>query len=242
MQFTMYTAILLISWMAAKMNVGSTMTTGQLMSMIVYATQILSSLMLLSMVFVMIIMAESSANRIVEVLDEESDLKNPAHPLNSVADGSIDFDNVSFSYVNDPDKSALKDINIHIHSGETIGIIGGTGSAKTMLVQMIPRLYDTTTGQVRVGGKDVRDYDIESLRDQVSVVLQKTFCSPAPSKKTFAGVIRMLRMKNWLQPASLLRQTNLYAASRMDMTPILNRAEPTSPVVRNNVSVSPAPC
>lgn len=173
MQFTMYTAILLISWMAAKMIVGSTMTTGQLMSMIVYATQILSSLMMLSMVFVMIIMAESSANRIVEVLDEESDLKNPAHPLNSVADGSIDFDNVSFSYVNDPDKSALKDINIHIHSGETIGIIGGTGSAKTTLVQMIPRLYDTTTGQVRVGGKDVRDYDIESLRDQVSVVLQK---------------------------------------------------------------------
>lgn len=173
MQFTMYTAILLISWMAAKMIVGSTMTTGQLMSMIVYATQILSSLMMLSMVFVMIIMAESSANRIVEVLDEKSDLKNPAHPLNSVADGSIDFDNVSFSYVNDPDKSALKDINIHIHSGETIGIIGGTGSAKTTLVQMIPRLYDTTTGQVRVGGKDVRDYDIESLRDQVSVVLQK---------------------------------------------------------------------
>ena len=173
MQFSMYTAILLISWMAAKMIVGSTMTTGQLMSMIVYATQILSSLMMLSMVFVMIIMAESSANRIVEVLDEESDLKKPAHPLNSVADGSIDFDNVSFSYVNDPDKSALKDINIHIHSGETIGIIGGTGSAKTMLVQMIPRLYDTTTGQVRVGGKDVRDYDIESLRDQVSVVLQK---------------------------------------------------------------------
>lgn len=173
MQFTMYTAILLISWMAAKMIVGSTMTTGQLMSMIVYATQILSSLMMLSMVFVMIIMAESSANRIVEVLDEESDLKNPAHPLNSVSDGSIDFDNVSFSYVNDPDKSALKDINIHIHSGETIGIIGGTGSAKTTLVQMIPRLYDTTTGQVRVGGKDVRDYDIESLRDQVSVVLQK---------------------------------------------------------------------
>lgn len=173
MQFSMYTAILLISWMAAKMIVGSTMTTGQLMSMIVYATQILSSLMMLSMVFVMIIMAESSANRIVEVLDEESDLKNPAHPLNSVADGSIDFDNVSFSYVNAPDKSALKDINIHIHSGETIGIIGGTGSAKTTLVQMIPRLYDTTTGQVRVGGKDVRDYDIESLRDQVSVVLQK---------------------------------------------------------------------
>lgn len=173
MQFSMYTAILLISWMAAKMIVGSTMTTGQLMSMIVYATQILSSLMMLSMVFVMIIMAESSANRIVEVLDEESDLKNPAHPLNSVSDGSIDFDNVSFSYVNDPDKSALKDINIHIHSGETIGIIGGTGSAKTTLVQMIPRLYDTTTGQVRVGGKDVRDYDIESLRDQVSVVLQK---------------------------------------------------------------------
>lgn len=144
------------------------------MSMIVYATQILSSLMMLSDGICYDHHGRKApANRIVEVLDEESDLKNPAHPLNSVADGSIDFDNVSFSYVNDPDKSALKDINIHIHSGETIGIIGGTGSAKTTLVQMIPRLYDTTTGQVRVGGKDVRDYDIESLRDQVSVVLSE---------------------------------------------------------------------
>ena len=173
MQLCIYSTMTAIFWFGSRFILSGGMTTGNLMSLVTYTMQMLNSMMMLSMVFVMIIMAESSANRIVEVLDEESDLKNPAHPLNSVADGSIDFDNVSFSYVNDPDKSALKDINIHIHSGETIGIIGGTGSAKTTLVQMIPRLYDTTTGQVRVGGKDVRDYDIESLRDQVSVVLQK---------------------------------------------------------------------
>lgn len=173
MQFVMYTAILLICWMAAGLIVSETMTTGQLMSMIVYATQILSSLMMVSMVFVMVMMAEASAKRIVEVLNEESNLKNPEVPAKQVADGSIDFEQVSFSYVNDADKAALKGIDVHIRSGETIGIIGGTGSSKTTLVQLIPRLYDATAGQVKVGGKDVREYDLDTLRSQVAVVLQK---------------------------------------------------------------------
>lgn len=173
MQFTMYTAILLISWMAAKLIVSETMTTGQLMSMIVYATQILSSLMMVSMVFVMVIMAETSAHRIVEVLDEESNLKNPRKPIGQVMDGSIDFEKVSFSYVDDVDKTALRDVDLHIHSGETIGIIGSTGSAKTTLVQLIPRLYDATSGKILIGGKDVKEYDLDVLRQQVAMVLQK---------------------------------------------------------------------
>lgn len=173
MQFTMYTAILLISWMAAKLIVSETMTTGQLMSMIVYATQILSSLMMVSMVFVMVIMAETSAHRIVEVLDEESNLKNPRKPIGQVMDGSIDFEKVSFSYVDDVDKTALRDVDLHIHSGETIGIIGSTGSAKTTLVQLIPRLYDATSGKILIGGKDIKEYDLDVLRQQVAMVLQK---------------------------------------------------------------------
>ena len=173
MQFAMYTAILLISWMAAGLIVSETMTTGQLMSMIVYATQILSSLMMVSMVFVMVIMAETSAHRIVEVLDEESTIKNPDNPITQMTDGSIDFENVTFSYVDDPQKPSLSEVNLHIRSGETIGVIGGTGSSKTTLVQLIPRLYDATLGHVKVGGQDVRVYDLDTLRSQVAVVLQK---------------------------------------------------------------------
>lgn len=173
MQFTMYISILLISWQAGELIVQETMTTGQLMSMIVYATQILSSLMMLSMVFVMIIIAASSARRIVEVLSEESSLHDPENPITEVADGSIDFDSVSFSYSGNKDKCALSNIDLHIHSGETIGIIGGTGSAKSTLVQLIPRLYDATSGSVKVGGRDVREYSLDALRRQVAMVLQK---------------------------------------------------------------------
>lgn len=173
MQFVMYTAILLISWMAAGLIVSETMTTGQLMSMIVYATQILSSLMMVSMVFVMVIMAETSAHRIVEVLDEESTIQNPTDPITQVTDSSVDFENVTFSYIGDIQKPSLREVNLHIRSGETIGIIGETGSSKTTLVQLIPRLYDVTAGQIKVGGQDVRAYDLDVLRSQVAVVLQK---------------------------------------------------------------------
>lgn len=173
MQFTVYTCILLLSWLGAKMIVSNTMSTGELMSLFAYTLNILMSLMFLSMVFVMVIMSKSSAERITEVLNEKSDLANDENPVYEVKDGSITFNNVGFSYNKDKDNLVLENINLKINSGETIGIIGGTGSSKTTLVQLIPRLYDTTNGSVEVGGVDVRKYNIETLRDEVSMVLQK---------------------------------------------------------------------
>ena len=155
------------------MIVSSTMTTGELMSLFTYSMSILMSLMMIAMVFVMITMAKSSAERISEVIDEKSSLSNPENPVFEVSDGSIEFDNVNFSYGNNVDNFNLENINIKINSGETVGIIGGTGSAKSTFVQLIPRLYDVTEGSVKVGGIDVRKYDIETLRDAVSMVLQK---------------------------------------------------------------------
>ncbi len=173
MQFTVYGCILLISWLGAKMIVGTSMTTGELMSLLAYCMNILMSLMILSMVFVMVTMSVASAKRITEVLNEKSDLSNPEHPIMEVPDGSIVFDHVSFSYKKEGQEPVLKDINLSIRSGETVGIIGGTGSAKTSLVNLISRLYDVTEGSIRVGGNDVRSYDMEVLRNQVAVVLQK---------------------------------------------------------------------
>ena len=175
MQLTIYTCILLLSWIGAKMIIGGTMQAGELSSIITYAWQILSSLMMLSFVFVMVIIAQSSAERIVEVLDEESTIKNKENPVMKVKDGSIKFENVSFQYddAKAEDELPLEDINIDIKSGETIGIIGATGSSKSTIVNLIPRLYDVTKGSIKVGGVDVRDYDIETLRNEVAVVLQK---------------------------------------------------------------------
>lgn len=173
MQFTMYTCILLLSWLGAKMIVSDTMTTGELMSLFAYTANILMSLMILSFIFVMVIMSKSSAERIIEVLDEKSDLTNGENPIYEVKDGSITFKNAAFSYDKNMDNLVLENVNIKINSGETIGIIGGTGSAKSTLVQLIPRLYDVIDGSVEVGGVDVRKYDIETLRDEVSMVLQK---------------------------------------------------------------------
>ncbi len=174
MQFTVYSCIMLVSWFGAKLIVvDGTMTTGQLMSLFTYTMQILMSLMMISMIFVMTTMARSSAERIVEVLDEKSSLHDPEHPVPEVEDGSIRFDHVNFSYSDDQEKCVLRDIDLTIHSGETIGIIGGTGSSKSTLVQLIPRLYDVLDGSVMVGGHDVREYRIETLRNAVSMVLQK---------------------------------------------------------------------
>lgn len=175
MQFVVYFSVLIISWLGAKFIIGGTFQTGELSSLITYAWQILMSLMMLSMVFVMIIIAQSSAERIVEVLDQEPSIKNKKNPIKTIKDGSITFENVSFAYSDekDPNKFALQDINLEIKSGETIGIIGGTGSSKSSLVQLIPRLYEATKGIVKVGGVNVKDYDMESLRDEVSMVLQK---------------------------------------------------------------------
>ncbi|MDO4521579.1 MAG: ABC transporter ATP-binding protein [Eubacteriales bacterium] len=173
MQFSVYTCMLLISWFGARLIVSDEMTTGQLTSMFTYTMQILISLMMLSMIFVMTIISRAAMERINEVLIETPDIANPEHALTEVPDGSIVFDHVSFSYTGDAKKLCLKDIDLTIRSGETVGIIGGTGSAKSTFVQLIPRLYDVTSGAVRVGGHDVREYDMQVLRDAVSMVLQK---------------------------------------------------------------------
>ena len=172
MQFTVYTCIILISWTGAKMIVSNELTTGELMSLLTYCMNILMSLMMLSMVFVMISMSTASMERVCEVLNETSDLANPVNPVHEVADGSISFSHVDFSYKKDSAEPVLKDITLDIRSGETVGIIGATGSAKSSLVSLISRLYDVTAGEVQVGGRNVKDYDMASLRNQVSVVLQ----------------------------------------------------------------------
>ena len=173
MMLTVYGCILLISWIGAKMIVGGTMQVGDLSALLGYCMNILMSLMMLSMVFVMITMSLASARRITEVLNEKSDLDNPENPDFDIPDGSITFDHVYFNYKKGAGEPVLSDINLSIKSGETIGIIGGTGSAKTSLVNLISRLYDVTEGSIKVGGKDVRSYDMETLRNEVAVVLQK---------------------------------------------------------------------
>lgn len=185
MQFVVYASMLLISWFGAKMIVNTNevaLTTGELSSMIAYAMSILNSLMMLSMVMVMINMARASAERIVEVLDESSTLQNPENAITEVKDGEIVFEHVGFSYKNRKDKECLHDISLEIPSGSTLGIIGATGSGKSSLVQLIPRLYDVTEGCVKVGGVDVRNYDLNTLRDQVAMVLQKN--------ELFSGTIK----------------------------------------------------
>ncbi len=172
MMLTVYACIISISWFGANMIVGSELTTGELTSMLTYCMNILISLLMVAMVFVMITMSLASAKRISEVLNEKSTLANPENPDYNVENGSIDFENVSFSYNTKSEKPILNNINVSIKSGDTIGIIGGTGSSKTSLVNLIGRLYDVTSGAVKVGGKDVRSYDLETLRDEVSVVLQ----------------------------------------------------------------------
>lgn len=173
MMLVVYSCIIALSWLGAHYIVGGTLTTGNLTSLFSYIMNIMMSLMMLSMIFVMVTMSVASAKRIAEVLEEQPDMTNSAKPLNEVADGSIDFNHVTFSYKNGSGEDALHDIDLHIKSGETIGVIGGTGCGKSSFVSLISRLYDVTGGSVYVGGKDVRTYDIESLRNQVSVVLQK---------------------------------------------------------------------
>lgn len=173
MQFTVYSCILLISWLGANMIVGSAMTTGELTSLLAYCMNILMSLMMLSMVFVMITLSIASAERVTEVLNEKADICNPENPVMEVKDGSVVFDHVDFRYKKDAPDYALKGIDLSIRSGETIGIIGGTGSSKSSLVNLISRLYDVENGSVLVGGRDVREYDLEVLRNEVAVVLQK---------------------------------------------------------------------
>ena len=172
MQFTVYTCILVISWMGAHMIVSNTLTTGDLSMLLTYCMNILMNLMMLSMIFVMVTMSVASARRVAEVLNEKPDITNPENPVMEVADGSIEFRHVDFSYKKNAKEPVLKDINLKIRSGETIGILGGTGSGKSSLVSLLSRLYDVTKGSVLVGGRDVREYDIDVIRNQVAVVLQ----------------------------------------------------------------------
>lgn len=173
MQFCMYGCMLFISWVGANLIVGGSMSTGDLMSVMTYIMQILASLMMLSMIFVMVTISKAAAERTVEILDETSDIVNGEHPVTTVQNGEIIFKDVNFSYAKDKEKLCLSDIDLHIKSGETVGILGGTGSSKTTLVQLIPRLYDVTAGEVLVGGVNVKDYDLDTLRNEVAMVLQK---------------------------------------------------------------------
>lgn len=182
MQFSANVVIVLIAWFGGQQIISESLTTGELTSLLSYAMQILTALMMISMVFVMILISRASAERIVEILDEESTIKNKENPVFEVKDGSISFKNVSFSYVNDKERNCLKNVNIDIKSGEMVGIVGGTGSSKTTFVQLIPRLYDVTEGTVKVGGIDVKDYDIKTLRNEVAMVLQKN--------ELFSGTIK----------------------------------------------------
>jgi ATP-binding cassette subfamily B protein len=187
MQLTMNATFLTVAWVGARLivqsgNAAPGMTTGYLLTMISYTSQLLMNVMGISMIFAMLTISKASAERICEVLDEESSIVNPESPRTEVRDGSIDFENVSFSYQGEGGRLSLKDVNVHIASGETVGIVGGTGSSKSTLVQLIPRLYDVTSGSVRVGGEDVRSYDIDALRGAVAMVLQKNVL--------FSGTVR----------------------------------------------------
>ena len=173
MTLVMYISMIAVMWFGGKMVVGGTMLSGELISFFTYVTQILSSLMMLGMVFVSLIMVKASNKRIIEVLDEVPEITNPADAITSVADGAVEFDNVSFSYNKRADNCVLRDINLKIKSGQVVGIIGGTGSSKTTLVSLLPRLYDVFSGSVKIGGHDVREYDLNALRDSVAMVLQK---------------------------------------------------------------------
>lgn len=226
MQFFMYACMILISWIGAKAIVASGnsaalgMTTGDLTALFSYATQILMALMMLSMVFTMITISLASARRIAEVLEEKTDIDNPADPIMTVRDGSIRFEQVSFAYAAKADKKVLRNIDLSIASGQTVGIIGGTGSSKSSLVQLIPRLYDVSSGQLLLGGVDVRKYDFDVLRNAVAMVLQKN--------ELFSGTIKEnLRWGNETatdeeieEPAALPARMNLFRASRTNMIPI----------------------
>lgn len=241
MMLCVYVSMLLIAWMGARQIVASGnnaalgLTTGDLTALVTYAMQILMAMMMLSMIFVMCIISQASAERICQVLNEESTVTNPANPVKEVKNGDIDFDHVTFRYSATSEKPVLDDIDLKIHSGMTIGIVGGTGSAKSSLVQLVPRLYDVTEGSLKVGGVDVRDYDLEVLRDQVAMVLQRTCSSPEPSPKICVGAIQTPLMKRFATRASLRRLTASFRNSPISTIRTSNRAVPTFPAASASV-------
>ena len=256
MQFCVYFNMIFVLFVGSRIiitNGGTTIDVGQLSAMLTYGMQILMSLMMISMIYVMMTMSYESFVRICEVLEEEPALTDPASPAMDVKDGSIDFENVSFKYSAQAKKFALQDINLHIDSGMTVGILGGTGSSKTTLIQLISRLYDTTEGSVRVGGVDVRDYDMETLRNSAMCAnttlrrcaarsascCKRMCCFPARSRITCAGATKTPPTTRWSRRAGSRRRTNSSAPSPTGMTPISSRAARTSPADRSSVSASP---
>lgn len=233
MQSAVFTCILLISWFGAKTIVAGSMTTGELMSLLTYTNQILMSLMMLSMVFVMIIMSRASAERIAEVLNEVSDITAPDAPVTDVEDGSVAFEGVRWR--------CFEKVDLSIASGETIGILGGTGSGKSTLVELIPRLYDPTEGVVKVGGRDVREYDLKALRDAVAVVLQKNTLFSGTIKDNLRWGTRTQPRRRCAGPAALHRPTALFRPCRTGTIPCLSRAEQTFRAVSGSGCVLPVP-
>ena len=238
MQFTMYSVVLIMVLIGGKSIIAGSMETGELTSVIVYALQIIGSLMMVTFVFVMIMIAEASSDRITEVMNEIPEMQDQPDAVTEVPNGDIVFDHVDFSYAGEGGNLSLKNVNLHIESGQTIGIIGGTGSAKSSLVQLIPRLYDVTKGRVKVGGIDVRDYSLESLRDQVSMFFRKMYCSLEPFMKTSAGVMKLQAMKKSNVYVSLRRLTDSFRSSRTVTIQKSYREVTMYPVVRSSVCVS----
>ena len=241
MMLCVYVSMLLIAWMGARQIVASGnnaalgLTTGDLTALVTYAMQILMAMMMLSMIFVMCIISQASAERICQVLNEESTVTNPANPVKEVKNGDIDFDHVTFRYSATSEKPVLDDIDLKIRSGMTIGIVGGTGSAKSSLVQLVPRLYDVTEGSLKVGGVDVRDYDLEVLRDQVAWCCKRTCSSPEPLPKICVGAIQTPLMKRFATRASLRRLTASFRNSPISTIRTSNRAAPTFPAASASV-------
>ena len=221
---------------------GLALDVGQLSSLLTYNFMMLNSLMMLSMVFVMITMADESAKRIVEVLTEKSTLENPENPVYEVADGSIVFDHVNFKYSKKAERMALSNINLEIKSGETIGIIGGTGSSKSSLIQLISRLYDVTEGSVKVGGVDVRQYDLDSLRNQVAVVLQKNILFSGTIKDNLRWGDKNATDEEMVEACKMACADDFVSQFPQGMTPGSNRAARTCPAARSRGSASPGPC
>ena len=243
MQLTVYACILSISWFGAKMIVGQTgLTTGELTSLLSYVMNILMSLMMLSMVLVMVTQSAAAAQRIEEVLEEQPDITSPENAVKTVKDGSVDFNHVTFAYQQRSGKPVLSDIDLHIRSGETIGVMGGTGSSKSSLVSLISRLYDVTAGEVRVGGVDVRKYDVESLRDAVSVVLQNNVLFSGTIYDNLRWGNETRRTSNAARPAVWPARTNLSSASRKNTIPASSAAARTYPAARSSACASPARC
>lgn len=243
MQFCLYTVMVFVLSFGSYTIItthGIDLDVGQFSALLTYSFMILMSLMMLSMIFVMITISLESCKRIVEVLDEKSILDNPENPVFEVADGSVDFENVSFKYNKNAERMTLSNINLHVKSGQTVGIIGGTGSSKSSLVQLISRLYDVTEGSVKVGGRDVRDYDLEALRNQVAVVLQKNILFSGTIKENLRWGNKEATDEEMIEACKLAQADEFISRFPDGYDTYIEQGEPMFRAVRSSVSVLPA--